>query len=242
MRTHISLEKRKLKDLIDEYSRLGYEVFAEYKGYQRPEVIGDFVPDLVAKKGDKIIIVEVVTKRDLPRLGNKMEQLSEYADRNENVRFDIVLTNPKPRLSKEEKKVLNETLLSDIQKHLFMNSRDLYEKGYYESSYLILTILFENILRKFAIKKRVIDIHKEVPIIDLANLLFESGKVSRDNLVSIKRFLEYRNRIIHYTFKPEKQDLKEYINFVSYFIDRVSPEIRKKTRKKSRTVSLEYLT
>lgn len=242
MRKTEKLEMRKLRDLIKEYSSLGYEVFAEYKSFQKPEAIGDFTPDLIVKKDDQTIIVEIATKSKLPSLNEKMKQLSQYAAENENVRFDIVLTNPKPRLSREEKKILNETLLSDAQQQLFLESRELYEKGYYESSYLVLNILFDIILRKFAIKNKVIEIQEEVPIMNLANLLFESRKISRDNLMSIKRFQECRNRIIHYFYRPEKQELQEYINFVSHFIDRVSPKIRKKPRKKPKAASLFYLT
>lgn len=234
MRRTKELEVKKLRDLIKEYSSLGYEVFAEYKGFQKPEAIGGFTPDLILKKGDQTIIVEITTKSKLSSLAKKMEQLSRYAAENENVRFDIVLTNPKPRLSREEKRTLNETLLSDIQEKLFLDSIELYKKGYYESSYFILTILFETILRKFAIKNKAIDIREELPIIDLVNLLFESGKLSSDNLMSIKRFMEHRNRIIHDLYKPEKQELQEYINFVSHFISRVSPEIRKKFERNRR--------
>jgi uncharacterized protein YutE (UPF0331/DUF86 family) len=107
---------------------------------------------------------------------------------------------------------------------------------------LDLTILFESILRKFAVKNKVIDIREEVPIINLANLLFESRKISSHNLMSIKRFMECRNRIVHGLYKPEKQELREYVNFVSHFIKRVSPEIRKKIRKESETSILRYLT
>ena len=206
--------------MIKEYSKLGYEVFANYKGYQRPEAIGNFVPDFVAKKGNQIIIVEIATKRDLLSQSKKIEHLSKYADKKENVRFDLILTNPKPRLSRREKEISNEILLKEIQKHLLEGSKELYKKGHYESSYLMLSILLENVLRKFAIKNKVVDIHRKISIMQLISLLLENGKISKNNFASIIKFLKYRDKIIHESYKIDEQTLREYINFVSYFIKR----------------------
>lgn len=242
MRKTSKLEKNRLRDLIKEYSSLGYEVFAEYKDFQKPEAIGNFTPDLIVKKGDQTIVIEIATKSKLPSLSEKMKQLSQYADENKNVRFDIVLTNPRPRLSRQEKSVSNEVLLSDMQERLFVDSMKLYDNGYYESSYLLLSTLFENILRKFAIKNRVISIHEQVPIMDLTYLLLDKERISKDNFAAIKRYVEYRNKVIHESYRLDKQIVQEYISFVSYFIKKVSPKILTRPKKTSKTATLsDYL-
>jgi hypothetical protein len=102
-----SFERRKLLELIREYSKLGYEVYAEYKGYPRPYKIGEFVPDLILKKGNQMIIVEIATKQDLRDLSKKTEQFARYAEEHDSARFDLVLTNPKHRLSQKEKEISN---------------------------------------------------------------------------------------------------------------------------------------
>lgn len=220
-RSNQALERRKLRELIREYSKLGYEVYAEFKGYPRPDKIGDFTPDLILKKGDQKIIVEIATSRDLKSLGKKFEQLAGFAEDHENVRFDIVLTNPKPRLSEEEKRISKEVLLNDIQNRLLEDTKELYEMGYYDASLLMLSVLLENALREFAIKKKAIEIHEEVPTMKLVSLLGEKGIISKSNLISIKILTDYRNRIIHKSYRPDKQKVREMLDFVSYFAKRV---------------------
>lgn len=217
----VTLERRKLRELIREYSKLGYRVYAESKGCPKPGKIGDFTPDLILRKGNQTIIVEIATSRDLKSLGKKFEQLARYAEDHENVRFDIVLTNPKPKLSREEKRLSKEILLDDIQKRVLRDTKELYEMGYNEASLLMLSVLLENVLREFAIKKRAIGIGERMPTMKLASLLRGRGIISKSNFISVERVTDLRNRVIHESYRPDKQALREMLDFVSYFAKRV---------------------
>ena len=213
-----NLERNKLRYLINEYSSLGYSVFANYKDYPKPENIGQFVPDLILKKGEETIIVEITTQQTSKRLGKKMEQLARYAEEHENIRFDVVYTNPRPRLSSKEKEISNEILLTEIQKRLLSDSKELSKIGNYEASFIMLTILLENALMKFAVKKKAISIHETIPTTKLVPFLLRQGVISKSNSESIMKFLAYRNKIIHRSYKPSKQILQEYERFVSFLL------------------------
>ena len=232
------LELRRLRKLIKQYLADGFEVFVESKNYPKPQAIEGFIPDLVAKKGEQTIIIEVVTNPNLKNLSQKMKVLSKYAESNDKVRFDIVLTNPKPRLDKSEKNLSNQVLLTDVQQRLFNASIESYKHGEYHASLLMLNILLENILRLYAIENKIIKIKEEIPTKKLAHLLLTKKKISEANYNSINQLIKDRNSVVHKLHRLEKEVIREYIDFVSFFIKRIAPKVRIKRR---HTLKDEYV-
>ena len=218
--SQITLEERKLRELIKEYSKSGYSVYADFKGYPKPEKIGNFTPDLILKLGDQTIIMEIATSKSLRNLRKKVEYLARYAEEHENVRFDIVLTNPKPRLSREERQISKDVLLRDIQNRLLAEAEELYKTGYYNASLLLLNTLLENALKEFAIRKKALGLHEKIPMIRLASKLRRQGIISKGNFKSIERLFDYRNRIVHKSYQLDRQTLVEMLDFVSHFARR----------------------
>jgi len=226
------LELRRLRKLIKEYLAEGFDVFAESKKYPKPEVIEGFIPDLVAKKGDQTIIIEVVSNPNLKKLSQKMKVLSKYAEANDKVRFDIVLTNPKPRLDRREKNLSNQVLLTDVQQRLFDTSIESYKHGEYNACLLLLNILLENILRLYAIENKIINIKKEMHTNNVAYLLLNKKKISEANYNSIIQLVKTRQNVVHDRYSLEKEVIREYIDFVSFFIKKIVPKVRVKGKNK----------
>jgi hypothetical protein len=209
-------ENRRLRNLIKEYSEMGYEAYAELKGYPSPEVIEGIRPDLILKKEDKTIIIEIASTQDLKKLGDKMQILARYADKRENIRFDIVLSNPSPRLSEKEKLMSKEILLDDIQRSLYREAIKSYNEGFYRGSFLCLAILLENILRKKAIEKKAIEISDKVSMKRLLYILRTNRIISESNFSTINNFIMIRNKVVHHGFAPEKQTMDDLFKFVSF--------------------------
>lgn len=89
-------ERTRIAKLARDYKARGYQVYAELAGYESPDNIVGVKPDLVAKKGDETIIIEVKT-RDTTKSGkDKIEKLARYAKSIPGARFDLVMTNPRP--------------------------------------------------------------------------------------------------------------------------------------------------
>lgn len=89
-------ELARITKLARDYRARGYKVFAELAGYESPDNISGVKPDLVAKKGDETIIIEVKTRDTTKSSKDKMEKLARYADGIPGARFDFVMTNPRP--------------------------------------------------------------------------------------------------------------------------------------------------
>jgi hypothetical protein len=210
-------EKRRLRNLIKEYSEMGYEAYAELKGYPSPEVIEGNSPDLILKKGNKIIIIEIASTQDLKRLSDKIQVLAKYADKRENVRFDVVLSNPNPRLSEKEKIKSKEILLDDIQTRLYREANQSYSEGFYRGSFLCLTVLLENLLQQKAIEKKAISISDKITMNKLLYVLRTNRIISDSNFKTINNFVKIRNKVVHQGFEPTKETTDELFKFVSFF-------------------------
>jgi len=124
------LERKKITELARHYSGLGYRVYAELRGFDTPEKFVDVRPDLVVKKGDETVIIEVKTGDSAKRAKDQIERLARYADKVPGTRFDLIITNPRPqsrssaklRTLRRKLRTINNGLLTEI--HTALSNRN----------------------------------------------------------------------------------------------------------------------
>lgn len=208
-------EIKKLHELIRKYKSQGYEIYADYLDFERPRNIREFVPDLIVKKGDQEIIIEIASDESLPNLEEKLRQLSEYAADRRGTRFDLIITNPRPKISYREKINSCEYLLGDLQRNFLREARHLYNRHRFETSFVILCRVLESLMKELALKKKIIRPHEKISINQLNDMLFERRVLSRDDFIFVQEILNYRNKIVHHLQRIEKKRVQEYIDFVS---------------------------
>ena len=101
-----------IDQLMADYEAKGYEVLKEEK-------IGKYRADLVAKKADEVVVVEVKTGRMSPQKRQQVAGIGDYVRAHKNHKFLVVLATP-PKPKKID--ILNiESLLLD---HLINNTPD----------------------------------------------------------------------------------------------------------------------
>ena len=104
----MSAQKRRLEYIrcvdckADEYDRQGYSVKANIGGWSTPPTIEGLVPDIRAKRGNKIIIGKMVREEDLGAVEKELRKYISHAEKDENISFRVYLTSEdgKPRLHK----------------------------------------------------------------------------------------------------------------------------------------------
>jgi len=211
-------ERRKMRELIRMYKREGYEIEADYKDYGRPRPISGIVPDLVVKKDNREIIVEIVSDKSWPHLVEKMKILSEYAEKHVGTSFNLIITNPRTKrlhLSSEERELACEYLLKDLESKLLLEVRRLYDRGQTEASLLILFRLLGALLRRIACDRRLKPPKKVMSTKEANLLLYENRILTRDDFVFINRIIRRRNDLIHRRKPVIRHLLKSYIEFIS---------------------------
>jgi hypothetical protein len=86
----------------EEFDKQGYSVKANIGGWGKPPLIEGLVPDIRAKRGNKIIIGMVIKEERIGSVEDDYKNLIEYAGKNSNTSFRVYKssTDYKPKLYK----------------------------------------------------------------------------------------------------------------------------------------------
>ena len=115
----------KLRELAQEYATQGYEVFTEANADFITRNIPGFRPDLVARKGDTVVVVEVTASRDVE--DERLEELASRIAKIPNWRLELVwLGETKP-----------EALPRDQVQRIFAEASQLRDLGHYGPALVI---------------------------------------------------------------------------------------------------------
>lgn len=190
-------ERKKIAELAREYSARGYQVFADIPNYESPASIDAIKPDLIVKKGDEIIIIEVKTSDSLKMSKDAIAHLARYAKKVPGVRFDLVITNPKPQSSiqvkvkalQEELGAIQEGLLTDIEEAIKHNRMNLVV--------ILASRLLEGLLVRTAARKDIYIPPTERTLHVLSSKLASENIVSQSVLEFASKLQEQRNAIVH---------------------------------------------
>ena len=197
-RTYSSLHLRKLKELIEEYSKQDFDVFADFGSHQRPEKIGDYEPDLVVKKGNKIIVIEIVSKPQMAEMKSKLEQFAKYADETKDVRFDIVLTNPRKQKESMDKSEIQRKLLKNIRRSLLVDANAAYKRRQYNAAFYLLYDVLKNLLEEYATLNRVEMREGKRTLRYLNDRLLQNNLIKVEDYSTVKDMVIARNKMVHY--------------------------------------------
>lgn len=179
------LEFRRLKRLKKQYEAKGYAVEVEPTSTPMPRALERLRPDMIAQKGDEVLVFEVKSKATI-RQSKHIEELAKQVNEIPGWQFVLVLTNPK-----EDSE---ETSFSSI--HLRLNeAKELALKDYEEASSLLLWTVVEGVLRHLA-QANSIALRKESPRL-LVKKLFSDGLLSEREFSALEKLAQRRNLIAH---------------------------------------------
>lgn len=69
------------------YKNRGYTTYADLPDWKRPKNIDGFIPDVIAKKGKKEILIEVETEKTANSDVKQQKAFKSYVKNNKNKRF-----------------------------------------------------------------------------------------------------------------------------------------------------------
>jgi hypothetical protein len=86
--------ERQVHEVAREYRSKGYEVVVEPERRQLPEVLARFHPDVVARKADEVVVVEVKSRGSLA--DPELQELAKAVRSQPGWRFELVVLKPEP--------------------------------------------------------------------------------------------------------------------------------------------------
>lgn len=93
-----------VKASADYYSRQGYKVQADIKGYEQPGSFNGRRPDLAAKKGTDQVLLEVELPGSVQSDRAQRDALQQYADAHKNTRFRTKVVKDEPPKKKRKRR------------------------------------------------------------------------------------------------------------------------------------------
>lgn len=182
----------KLREIADKYARAGYQVAIEPSPKQLPFELTDYQPDLVARRGEEGLIVEVKSsagKMPVDRLRAVAEQVSHHAGwRFLLIPADDSLETGLPGI--DEESLHWPEIVERVQQ-----ARRLESTNECEAAFIVLWIAFEQMLRLRAIQV-ALPVERLSPSV-LIRHLYSQGELSMPQFDAAMACLHTRNRVIH---------------------------------------------
>ncbi|WP_087688014.1 hypothetical protein [Pandoraea sp. PE-S2R-1] len=196
-----SAHEAKIQELKERFERDGYAVLIEPRRQDIPFDLGNYVPDLVARKRDGGLIVEVKTVNARTSI-ERYQSLAHTVQQHDGWRFVLVTVD-----DLNVPVSLQETVGWGELEAKLGTIRLLIDNGNAEPAILYLWSVFEAAMRKLAITTAMPI--ERLPATKLMNQLYTAGYIAVDDFQIAKKFLTMRNGITHGFGTPPDVPLAE---------------------------------
>lgn len=200
-------ETKRLKEIIREYKSKNFKIYTDDKYYEKPWEINGYIPDIIAIKDNRIIIIEVKSYENIELYKNKIDFFSNFVKNNDEYEFQLIYTNPKFTLSDKEKINIYENTLNDLYKYELNNINTSIKQHMYKSAFLEIRYLCENMLKFYAMKYKIFENVKNIKIEKIIDELYLNKLLSNHNRDIISSIIHDKNKTL-----INNENYKEYLN------------------------------
>jgi uncharacterized protein YutE (UPF0331/DUF86 family) len=90
----VNIERERLIKLAEEYRDKGYEISFQPNPEDLPDFLKNYRPDMIARRGDEAVIIEVKSRSSLNSSAQYLRNLAQAVEQHPGWRFELVMTNP----------------------------------------------------------------------------------------------------------------------------------------------------
>ena len=186
-----ALERQRARAIAEEYRDRSYEVIEEPSPEQLPAFLSGYRPDLLLRKGDESILVEVKTRATLAK-DPHVRELAELLQKEPGWRFELVVIPEGGKLSVPEG--ARPFAREDVIQSAVM-AESLLDEGFSEAGLLLAWSALEAAVRILTEDERVLlDRHDPHYVVNQA---LADGVISRDEYNLLTNAMKYRNALVH---------------------------------------------
>lgn len=195
-----TLGRQRACELAIEYRNKGYEVIEAPASEQLPDFLSGYQPDLLARKGDETVVIEIETRASLAS-DSHVRDLARLLQAKPGWNFELVVV-------KEEAENFDAPVgirpfgEKDILQGL-KTVRQLLASGDNESALLLLWPSVEAAVRRLVVKEKLA-LERLTPQYTFKQAVI-NGVISREDYNLLMHGMKYRNALVH-GFKPADLD------------------------------------
>jgi hypothetical protein len=185
------LERQRARALAEEYRSKGYEVIEVPSPEQLPDFLAGYCPDLLIRKGDEAIVVEVKSRSSLVK-DPQIRELARLLGSKPNWNFELVVVREEEQLSAPEgtRPFEREDILRGIEA-----TERLFEAGFAEAALVLAWITSEAAVRLLT-EAEGIELDRHTPPYVLKQAVMH-GVISREEYNFLTHVMKYRNALAH---------------------------------------------
>lgn len=196
------LEREVITKVAEDYRRRGYDVDIEPKGSNLPKFLDGFQPDLIARRSDESVVVEVKVGTRTS-VAERLRDIAERVNKQPGWRFSLVFVNPdQPDQISEGPPAALALLEERIE-----NAEALLKSGQKEAAFLLSWSALEGILRLIGERAQLPVV--SLPPSTLLRELYSAGEISRQQFETLMHLLPIRNRLVHGFEQEAEVEVKE---------------------------------
>jgi uncharacterized protein YutE (UPF0331/DUF86 family) len=197
--------------LVSELSAEGFEVLVQPNKLATPEFLGTYRPDLIARRADKNLIIEI--KRRVPGVSQKLEEIAKRVENYPNWEFRIIWIDPS---TSAEALPVEET---DVIKKRLAEVRDLVGRKHNETALLLAWGVFEAVARALLPK----DFGRAQTPGRILQILAADGSLTPTEADSLRSLSSKRNEFIHgkLGIQVSQIELTEMISSIESLIEQI---------------------
>lgn len=210
-----NIERERLLKLAQEYRDKGYEVSFEPDLEDRPDFLKSYRPDMIVRRGDEAVIIEVKSRASLNSSSTQyLRNLAQLVKQYPGWRFELVMTNPEDAAYLPEA----EGSLQAPEIELRLQVAKQLAAQHPEAAVLYAWSLIEATLRLVA-EKEELSLQRFDPLYLVKQLAVE-GAISRSEYQLLMNALSLRNAIAHgfKTTQPTQDFVGELIKMTEQLL------------------------
>jgi len=188
-----SAEKRKIASLARQYESEGYEVAMEPLSSSMLPQFRNYRPDLLVRKGEEVILIEVVSGKTSKEKQDAIEYFARYAKEQKGVRFDLVVTNTRKTIPQKQ---YRDSKLLKLLRERTVKAIDETVHSYPAASIILCSLLVENLLKGLQSDESGLP-DRNISMIELAHQLQERQIISKSAQNFVAQLWEVRNKLFH---------------------------------------------
>ena len=187
----VALQKQRARAIAEEYRGRSYGVIEEPSPEQLPAFLSGYQPDLLLRKGDESILVEVKTRSSLAK-DPHVRDLAELLQREPGWSFELVVVPEGEKLSVPEgaRPFDREDVIQSA-----VTAERLLDDGFSEAGFLLAWSALEATLRMLTEEEGIL-LDRQDPLY-VVNQAVADGVISRDEYNLLTNAMKYRNALVH---------------------------------------------
>jgi hypothetical protein len=184
-------ERQRAQAIAEEYRGRGYEVIEEPSPAQLPEFLSGYRPDLLVRKGDEAIVVEVKSRSSLAN-NPQIRDLAELLQTKPHWNLELVVVGEGERMSapKGARPFARDDILRGIEE-----VERLFKSGFSEAAFLLAWSGSEATVR-LLIEEEGIVLDRLDPLYVMKQAVM-NGVITRDDYNFLTNVIKYRNAFVH---------------------------------------------